>query len=190
MQSKKSVGQVPKLDFPEGFTDREKIFVTNYLVSFNSASAARKAGHKCEYFMGSALLRKPHIADFVRRAIDERVCEDLGTRERILKELRYIAFGNMSDIAQWDEEEIKFKPSKNLTPKQRAIVDSLSSTPGEFGFSKSIKRVDKMKAIELLGKYYGMWKKVDEDESGNGEELKNSVINAVSDAFQRVKKSE
>jgi phage terminase small subunit len=48
-------------------------------------------------------------------------------------------------------------PSDDLTDDEAAIVSEVSETRSESGGNIKVKRFDKLKALELLGKHLGMY---------------------------------
>ena len=75
--------------------------------------------------------------------------------EKIINELAAIAFARAPDLLVVEDGQIRLR--EDLKPRQRAAVASVEkSTTGI-----KVKFYDKMKALELLGKYLGMFEGVD-----------------------------
>jgi phage terminase small subunit len=92
--------------------------------------------------------------------------EELGTKaakaneitvERIVKELALIAFGNKRAVMSWGPNGVKLKDSEELTDEQAAQVAEVKETISSAGGSLSLKTHDKVKALELLGRFAGMF---------------------------------
>lgn len=65
-------------------TDKQQLFVREYLIDFNATRAAIKAGYsaKTAYSIGAENLRKPEIKQAIESAINERSNNLLATREQ------------------------------------------------------------------------------------------------------------
>ena len=90
------------------------------------------------------------------------------TPEKILDELAAIAFARAPDYLVVEEGQVRLRDG--LKPRQRAAVASVEkSTTGI-----KVKFYDKMKALELLGKYLGLFEGNDA-----GEETENNLLEAI-----------
>lgn len=139
-------------------TDKQRLFVAEYLVDRNATKAAIRAGYspKTAYSIGSENLTKPEIKEAIQYKLDH-IEEELGiTRDRILREYRNIAFSDITDYVQLEKTEaginIVFKPTEDLTIDQRRALQSIRMTQSGI----DIKTHDKHKALEFLSKYLGM----------------------------------
>jgi phage terminase small subunit len=89
-------------------TQKQVIFVGEYLIDFNATRAAIAAGYskKTAYSIGWELLRKPEI----QREIDRQtsiVVKNLGiTSQRVLLECLKIAFANISNYMDFGQKEV------------------------------------------------------------------------------------
>ena len=88
--------------------------------------------------------------------------------EKIIDELAAIAFARAPDYLVVEDGQVRLQ--ENLKPRQRAAVASVEkSTTGI-----KVKFYDKMKALELLGKYLGMFEGKD-----TREEKENNLLEAI-----------
>lgn len=88
--------------------------------------------------------------------------------EKIIDELAAIAFARAPDILKVDNGQVSLR--ENLKPRQRAAIASVEkSTTGI-----KVKFYDKMKALELLGKYLGLF-----DGNDIGENKENNLLEAI-----------
>ena len=104
----------------ENFTDKEKLFISNYLVHFNASRSAREAGYSEEtaYSIGHAVLHKPHI----RAEIDKRIEKESVTSGRIIASLAKIGFDG-------DDGE----PDDNVaTSDKLSALDKLAKVKGLY----------------------------------------------------------
>lgn len=77
-------------------SNKQKVFIEEYLKDFNATQAAIRAGYskKTAYAIGHENLRKPEIAD----AIQERLNELYMSADEALKRLADIARGDIADL--------------------------------------------------------------------------------------------
>lgn len=142
---------------------REEIFIRQYLVHFNAARAVRESGYSDEqtvsYNEGARLLRIPRVVEKIRAEMKARLDSLDATGERILQELKSIAFAQLADCF---DEDGKMLSVHDMPPECRAALstvetDEIFAGRGEkriqIGKMRKVKMADKLKALELLGKY-------------------------------------
>jgi phage terminase small subunit len=136
-------------------TPQQELFVKEYLIDLNATQAAIRAGYskKTAQEQGSRLLSNVIIASKVAETLGKRLDKLDISGERILNELARVGFGRMTDVAKWTESGVSFVPSTELNEDQAATVCEVTETTNEHGGSLKIKQHDKLKALELLGKY-------------------------------------
>lgn len=140
-------------------TDKQKRFADEYLIDLNATQAAIRAGYSpaTAEQQGSRLLSNVKV----RAYIDERMAE-LSKRtgvnqERIIRELARIAFVNPPDVVDMDEATISPYATEDDTAAIASVkVKRIPTQDGE-GVEREIRFADKIKALELLGKRFGMW---------------------------------
>lgn len=136
-------------------TDKQKKFVDEYVKSRDLTNSAIKAGYSkrnpCE--VGSNLLSK----DEIKNAIDERIAKisdkvDVSV-EKILKELAAIAFVDRTELVKVSGDEVLIKNTDDLSVDAKKIISGIKQ--GKHGIE--VNSYDKIKALELLGKYQKMF---------------------------------
>lgn len=139
--------------------DRQDKFCREYLVDFNASRAAIAAGYSPKTATGQAseLLRKPNIVSRIKELADELMKKTGDPAQRIIVELQEIAFGDMKDFMEWKDGKIEWKDSKTLGDKTK-LVQEISESYSATGGSRKIKLHDKLKAFEMLMRYYGLFK--------------------------------
>lgn len=78
-----------------GLTQRQRRFVSAYLVSLNAAEAARKAGYTGPHTdsIGSKILRRPAVKDSIDKALSSIMGAEAATiKHRVINELLNEAF--------------------------------------------------------------------------------------------------
>ena len=100
------------------------------------------------------------------------------TKEKILEELSKIAFANAADfvevsLSEDGEMQIKAKKTKGLSRNKSAAI----AYAKEGAKGVEIKLYDKMKALEMIGKYLGMFENEDSQNDGKLTEILKAVKN-------------
>lgn len=139
-------------------TAKQQKFADEYLIDLNATQAAIRAGYSPRSAGTNAdkLLKNTKI----RAYIDERMAEHSArtgvNQERIIRELARIAFLDPTQLVNMDSAEILDDTSAD----DRAAIASVKvkSMTGETDMiEREIRFADKIKALELLGKRFGMW---------------------------------
>jgi hypothetical protein len=87
------------------------------------------------------------------------------SEDRVLEELVKIAFTNVTDHTEWDENGVRVKSSNELSPETKAAIEEVVEYQGENGIKKiKIKNISKAKALELLARKLGMFNEVQRHE--------------------------
>ncbi|MFZ5650138.1 MAG: terminase small subunit [Bacillota bacterium] len=153
-------------------TDKQKMFVAEYLVDLNATAAARRAGYseKRASEIGHQLLQKTTVQEAIQVAMEKREKRVEITQDKVLQQLAKIAFADIKDMLSFktvktvDETVSALVGYPVLTYKQ--VVDlkdsddvdgTLLAEVSETKEGLKIKRHDSLKALELLGKHLGMF---------------------------------
>lgn len=155
-------------------TPKQAEFVRQYLVDLNATQAAIRAGYseRTANRIGPELLVKTCIRDAIAAAQSKREQRTEITQDKVVSELAKIAFGNISDVMEWGPRGVVLKSSSELTEDQAAGVAEVSENTTKDGGSLKLKRHDKVKALELLGRHLGMFTDKVKSEISGGLEIK------------------
>jgi len=167
-----SDSQVSEKTGERKLTPEQELFCLEYLKDFNATRAAKAAGYseKTAAVIGWENLQKPYIQARIRDRMNEAFGDAKEDIKRIIDELKMIAFSDISDLFDWGKREIldtdgdfveevedlTFKTKEQLGDKTRLITE-IEQVKTRFGNRVKIKQADKMRAIELLGKYYKLF---------------------------------
>jgi len=118
-----------------GLTEKQKMFVLEYLVDLNATAAARRAGYseKTAEIIGHENLRKPNIHTAIQEAQQERS-------------------EKLSLSAEWVLG--RFKLISDRCIQGEPVLDREGNPTGEWRFDSS----GANKATEMIGKHLGMFK--------------------------------
>ena len=136
-------------------TPKMQKFVDEYLVDLNATQAAIRAGYskKTAYSIGVSNLKKPEIQAAIQKR-QKSAAEKLEiTRERVLKELASIGFAKATDFLTIQGGHVLIKDSDDVAADKLAALASVKE--GMYGVE--VKLADKARALEMLGKYLGLF---------------------------------
>lgn len=144
---------------------KQQRFVQEYLVDLNATQAAIRAGYspRTAASIGQENLIKPEIQEAIRQAQQARSARTAITADNVLRELALIAYQRAGKLYRPDGT---LKPPSEWDDTDSAIIAGVETTEefhgrGEdrelVGYTKKVKRWDKLRALELLGKHLGMF---------------------------------
>jgi phage terminase small subunit len=137
------------------FTDKRKLFAREYARDLNGTQAAIRAGFAPSSANRRAyeMLREPEITAMVHKCLDAACARADVNADRVIKELARVAFADPAAAVRVDRGRVRVADTDQLTVDQRAAIAEVSET--ERGIR--VKLQDKVRALELLGKYLAMW---------------------------------
>ena len=137
-------------------TDKEKLFVIEYLVDFNATQAAIAAGYskKTARQAATRLLSFVYIQDAIKIEVDKILSNSRTLALKVVRECEKIAFGKISDIMEFDDDGVVLKSSKDIdTSTIESVSFDESYTQNGVTRKKRVKQYSKEKALEILAKY-------------------------------------
>ena len=167
-------------------TKKQKIFANEYLIDLNATRAYRVAypsvkTDEVAAVNGSKLLRNTKVQEYISERMQERQQRTEVTQDMVIKELAAIAFSRATDYAAVKGGAVYIKDTDALTEDQIRAIAGIKE--GANGIE--IKLNDKEKALELLGRHFGMWNdKLDINAPALDDSLKE-----MEDYFERLKES-
>lgn len=143
-------------------TQKQQRFVDEYLVDLNATQAAIRAGYseKTAKVIGSENLSKPAIRSAIQAGKQQLQAQTGITKERVLRELGLVGFG---DIRKLYDERGELRPIHELSAEEAAqlagveVQQHRGDDDDQPVYVRKIKRWDKVKALELLGRHLGLW---------------------------------
>ncbi|HJF34338.1 MAG TPA: terminase small subunit [Sporosarcina psychrophila] len=173
MQPKKD--DIEPVVLSDDLTDKQRLFCIYYIKSFNQTMAAIKASYSrnSAHVEGSRLIRIPKVAEEVRRLKGEMQQGIFIDAMDVLNKYIQIAFADITDFVEFGNVEMEqrhpetgkvmldanFKPitykMSQVDFKNDDIVDgSLISEVKQGKDGVSVKLLDKMKALDMLSRYF------------------------------------
>ena len=159
-------------------TPKQAKFCQEYIIDFNGARAADKAGwsKKTARATASRLLTYCNIQEYITELLEKRSKRTEVTADQVVTELAKLAFSNMGDFVDVRAGSVSIKEFSDLTRDQLACIAEVSETVTKDGGSVRFKLHDKTKNLELLGRHLAMFTDKHDHTTG-GEPLAAPVIN-------------
>lgn len=163
--SKKRASQKGRLFFytereVRAVTERDKRFADEYFVDYSPKNAAIRAGYSEKTARNAANWikaqnpEKPRLKTLIDQKAAELSRRTGVTAERVIGEIAKIAFANISDIV--DPETGKMLD--DVKRPDASAVAGIRVKCGEDWEEYEVKMHDKIKALDQLGKYLGLFK--------------------------------
>lgn len=144
----------------EGFTDKQRVFIEEYLTCWNATEAARRAEYAHPNKQGPENLVKPGIQAEIQRRISEKAM----SADEVLLRLAAMARGSIADVTRLPDLQ-------EVTEKKKVIDDWAidlvkAQKTGAIHLIKKIKSglhgpeiemYDAQAALALLGKHHGLF---------------------------------
>jgi phage terminase small subunit len=149
---------------PDGnLSKKQQTFVTEYLVDFNAAQAAIRAGYRptSARSTGSRNLRKPAVRAAIAAAQAPRLAALELSAEEVLRELARVARANLLDYMRIDDQGMPHVDLTGLTRDRAAAIRDIEVE--SFGEGKRegtrirFKMHDKLAALDRLARHYGLF---------------------------------
>jgi phage terminase small subunit len=179
-------------------TEMQKNFVEYFLGCLNATEAAAKAGYsaKSARAKGSQLLANVNVAAVIKQRRKEKLSEISLEQNRVIEEVAAIAFANFFDVAVvGDDGELTYRKPEDILPHAHKAIKKIvpisrttTTNQGETVVkSIQIELWDKMRALEFLGRYFGMTDgKGGDNESGGNSGDSEARAQRILDAARRI----
>jgi len=144
-------------------TNKQVRFCQEYLVDLNGKRAAIRAGYseKSASASGRYNLRQADVRQVIAQKMEQLGQDAEGGARQVIKELQRIAFCDPAVLLKQDAEGLPVLD--DLAGRDGALAAVAQLKQGKTGID--VKFYDKLKALELLGRHFGMF-----SERENGED--------------------
>jgi len=184
-------------------TERQKRFVSEYLIDLNASAAAIRAGYskRSAAAIGSKALKLPEVAEKIAGEMKLREQRTGVTQDRVLEELAKLAFSDYTDYTRvvsakgakkvWNGETGEYETAEcdmkildvtetaSLSAEKKSAISGIKET--KYGIVVDI--YDKMKALELVGRHVGMFKGNEDMLSEPGS--RKTLAEAIQEAYYK-----
>lgn len=153
---------------------QQELFVKHYLSGSSAEVAASLAGYSEKHArgIGNRLLRHRDIAarlEAKKVEVLEPVneAEPISNADWLIVRLESIADFNIKKVANVVDGEVTFKPLNEWSDQDVRAIDSIKQTisvkpDGTRVTTTEYKICDKLKAMDMLGRYHGIWSGFDQ----------------------------
>jgi phage terminase small subunit len=147
-------------------TPKQARFVAEYLIDLNATQAAKRAGYseRTAHKQATQLLGKTSIAEAIAKAQDKRAGRTEITQDRVMAELAKLGFYDIRKAVRWGGAPQATQEGELVYPVEMVasedMDDSTAAAISEVSLTAQgvkIKMVDKLAALEKLGKHLGMF---------------------------------
>lgn len=139
-------------------TEQQRNFCREYLKDYSPARAMLRAGYakSTAYKNAHTLMNNPEVAACLAKMAAKVAEKAELTAERVLEEMRRIAFSDLTSYYKWSPSKKKYvlKALDELTTEQKACISEYK--PGEF-----IRLHSKDGALDKLGKHFKLYTDID-----------------------------
>jgi len=160
-------------------------FVDLYIQTGNATRSYIDAGYKHKTINVASqeayrLFKTAHIASEIKERFALIKEEQKAVANRVVEQLKIVAFGSLAETVEVDVEERKLRIKENANLDHLDIVaQSESVGPGTYSKSFNIKRSDRVKALDLLAKIFGLYDKSSTSAGGDKENSSERVLEAL-----------
>ena len=143
-------------------TLRQKMFIEKYISNgFNGTQAAISAGYSVRTAneQASRLLANVNIKTILEKRIRDLLSDTESMTVQWLKQVNNICEFDIRKVADWEEDELVFKPSSEIDDDTALAISEISCirTGGKNpSSSMKIKALDKNRALEMKAKFLGI----------------------------------
>ena len=142
-------------------TLKQQRFCDEYLISLNAKDACVKAGYSLRTAkeMGCENLTKPHIQAYLQVRIKQAEKRTEITMDKVLQFWADIAFTPMDELFDSGPDGTLIPKSfDEMTDRAKRCVSELKAQFNKDGAGwQTIKRIDQLKASEMIAKHLGMF---------------------------------
>lgn len=136
-------------------TDKQTLFIREYLIDLNASAAARRAGYskRSSHCQGKQLMETPAVRAEIRKALARRAKRVDVKADRVLRDLADIAHLDKSIAFQVQDGYLHVTDTDILPLAVRRCISEVAQT--QYGIR--VKFDDRLKALELLGRHLAMF---------------------------------
>ena len=158
----------------EGMEGRWILFCEEYVIDFRGKRAAIAAGYAeaSASAQASALLTRPDISAYLQYLTSSRAKRLEVTADKVVQEIAKIAFHNVGDLLDYFDGNVLFKDVEDMEfpelIKSIEIKEVKNSKGNRVGQVAKIVLHDKLKALEMLGKYTAIFTETIDHKNNGG----------------------
>ncbi len=129
----------------DGLNEKQRVFVTEYLIDHNATRAGMRAGYYES--SGRRLLVHPAVARAIANATRALLHPRVTVAQKAQAELEALAFSRIDRAIKWGNGTVDLLPSDHIDDATLAAIAEVTKTPGPHGTKLSIKLHPKLPAL-------------------------------------------
>jgi phage terminase small subunit len=147
-------------------TDKQRLFVAEYLVDLNATQAAVRAGYaaKTARVIAAQNLSKLNIREAVDKALAERQGRVQISADRVLREVAILAFSDLGQVLDFAGDRLSLKPPSQIPESARRALASVKVrryVEGAGDLAREVELIEfrlhpKVEALRDLAKHLGI----------------------------------
>jgi len=147
-------------------TEKQKRFIEEYVIDLNATKAAERSGYskRTARNIGCENLTKPNILKKIHEKLKENTDDPEKRLNEMMNTLKVISFAIITDYLEMKDGEISIGNLKNINRNKLAAIQQIQITDTKYGKNQKLKLYDKLKSIEILGKYIDIEKLISDKE--------------------------
>ena len=172
-----------------GINHKQWLFAQEYIVDHVATQAAGRAGYSETGLSvtGSRLLAHPRIQAAIAEAEDLKAKTREITIERVLEEMRRLAFAQTTDMVELKGGWVTIKDTESLTTEQKSAISQIKQKKdGEI----EVKFYDKQKSLEMLAKYLGIFSDMNTGQSSTSVQPQINIVFGDAPALDETPRAE
>ena len=140
-------------------TPRQERFIAEYLALGQGKEAALRAGYSKRNPTDAAnfQLHHPLVAAAIAKGRAEIADKLRVDAARVIEEYARLAFADLSDYVDWGPKGVALKPQSKIGKAASAAIIELVQRKDKRGTRMNVKLHSKLKSLEALGKYLGLF---------------------------------
>lgn len=154
-------------------TDKQRVFLEEYLGGWNATEAARKAGYAFPNVEGPKNLVNPSI----QQVIAARIAELTMSANEVLIRLTEHARSSMEEFVNVDQAALDLKKARSAGKLH--LIKKFTRSDTKYGKQVSIELYDQQAALALLAKHHGLFVERHEHSGTDGQPLQPPTINVA-----------
>lgn len=143
--------------------EQEQAFVLEYFKDTNAAAAVRRMPTKMVDKVqfpaqwGYSILKMPRVQRLARAYAKQKLAALDASVTHILSELAVLAFANISHYVDWDNNSFTVQSTSQIPSELLPAIKKVSQNTSQAGTTITVELHDKLRSLELLGKYHTMF---------------------------------
>jgi len=144
----------------KGLTDKQRLFINEFLIDMNATQAAIRAGYsrKSAGIQAFKLLKNAYIQKHLCVELEKRMDRVGATAEEVIERLTWLAFSDIRDVLSWTGSQATLKPSHELTDREASSIKKVTIVENTMTHTTTtvIEQHDQAKPLQTLARYHNL----------------------------------